>query len=57
MLDRGEETIAATCVSKQDASLLSLSEGEAIVEKTRLVRNIQGEPVIYETALWCIPQT
>ncbi len=56
-LDKGEETIAATCVSQQDASLLSLPEGDAIVEKSCLVRNLQNEPVIYETALWCIPQT
>lgn len=56
-LDKGEETIAATCVGQEDASLLSLPEGDAIVEKICLVRNLKNEPVIYETALWCIPQT
>lgn len=57
VLDKGEEQLAATCVSEDDAPLLSLAEGSPIVQKTCLVRNISGETVIYETALWSMPQT
>ena len=57
VLDEGEETTAALCISESDANLLSITKGSAIVEKTCLVRNLQGETVIYETALWSKPQT
>ena len=57
VLDEGEETLEATCVNAQDASLLSVREGAALMQRTCLVRNINREPVIYETALWSMPQT
>lgn len=57
VLDEGEETLAATCVNAQDASLLSVEEGAALMQRTCLVRNVGGEPIIYETALWSMPQT
>jgi GntR family transcriptional regulator len=57
ILDKGEEQLVATCISEADATLLSLAKGSPIVQKTCLVRTISGEAVIYETALWSMPQT
>jgi len=57
VLDAGEETITATSIGKSEAALLGMTVGEAVVERTCLVKNLQGEPVIYETALWRMPQT
>lgn len=57
VLDEGEETVGATHIGEPEASLLGMTAGEAVVERVCLVRNLQSEPVIYETALWSMPQT
>ena len=57
VLDEGEETLAAICVNAQDAALLNVAEGVALMQRTCLVRTLGGEPIIYETSLWSLPQT
>lgn len=57
VLDAGEETIAATRIDEPEASLLGLSTGAAVVERKCLVKNVQGDTVLYEIALWSMPQT
>ena len=57
VLDEGEETIGATRVDEPEASLLDMSAGAAVVERICLVKDIQGRPVVHETALWSLPQT
>lgn len=57
ILDKGEEILMPACVSQSEAKLLGLNTGEAVLLKTCLIRNLSEEPVIYEQALWSIPQT
>ncbi len=57
ILDKGEEILMPTCVSQGEANLLGLNAGAAVLQKTCLIRNLVEEPVIYEEALWSIPQT
>lgn len=57
VLYRGEETVAATCLSESAAALLELPCGTAVVEKTCSMYAVDGEPLLYERALWCTPQT
>jgi GntR family transcriptional regulator len=57
VLDKGEEILTPTCVSQSEATLLGLNDGAAVLLKTCLIRNLTEEPVIYEEALWSMPQT
>ncbi len=57
LLDKGEETLTPICINADDAQLLGIQQGSAVVLKACVVRNIKHQTVIYEEALWCTPQT
>lgn len=57
VLHRGEETVSATCLTASDAARLGLGSGHAVVERTCLMRSLTGEPLLFERAVWCTPQT
>lgn len=57
VLDKGEEVLMPTCINHTEAQLLGLHAGTAVLLKTCLIRNPAEEPVIYEEALWSMPQT
>ena len=57
VLDKGEETLLPAYVNLGDAHLLAIADGAAVILKACLVRNIMAEPVLYEEALWSVPQT
>ena len=57
VLDEGEERVCATRLAEPEAALLGMAAGAAVVERSCLVKNLRGDPVIYETALWSVPQT
>jgi GntR family transcriptional regulator len=57
LLDKGEETLTPMCIGPQDAKVLGIRDGTAILLKACLVQNAAGEAVLYEEALWCAPQT
>jgi DNA-binding GntR family transcriptional regulator len=57
LLDKGEETIEPVCVRGPQSTLLEVTEGAAVVSKVCLVRDLTGEPVLFEKALWSAPQT
>jgi GntR family transcriptional regulator len=56
-LDKGEETLTPICIVGSDAQALGIKDGAAVVLKACLVQNVSGDPVLYEEALWCAPQT
>lgn len=57
VLDKGTETTCAAHVEGDDAAYLSITPGSPGVLKTCVVKNVLGDPVLYEEALWCTPQT
>lgn len=57
LIDEGEETTAPVCLTQPDAGLLGLAEGSPVIYKACVIRNRLGEPVLYEKAYWCKPQT
>jgi GntR family transcriptional regulator len=57
VLDKGEEILTPVCVNQNDAKLLGIHQGAAVILKACTVQNLKGESVIYEEALWCAPQT
>jgi len=57
VLDKGEETLIPVSVSDADAALLGIPRATAVVRKTCLVRDFMEALVLFEDALWCVPQT
>jgi GntR family transcriptional regulator len=57
VLHRGEETVSATCLTFNEAGQLGLVRGHAVVERTCLMRSLTGQPLLFERAVWCTPQT
>lgn len=57
LIDEGEETTGPVCLYEPDAGLLGLRDGSPAVYKACLVHNSAGEPLLYEQAFWCAPQT
>jgi GntR family transcriptional regulator len=56
-LDKGEERLTPMCIVGADARALGIKDGAAVVLKACIVRNVSGEAVLYEEALWCASQT
>ncbi len=56
-LDQGEETMAPGTIAEPLASLLGIAVGSAIIVKSCLVRDVAGEPTLYEDSYWNAPQT
>ena len=57
VVDEGQETTAPVCLYESDAGLLGLSDGSPAVCKACLVQNNASEPLLFEQAYWCAPQT
>ena len=57
VINEGEETTAPVCLTQPDAGLLGLQEGSPVIYKACVIHNRQGEPVLFEQAYWCTPQT
>jgi GntR family transcriptional regulator len=57
VLHRGEETVSATGLTSHEAAHLGLYRGHAVVERACLMRSLTGEPLLFERAVWCTPQT
>ena len=57
VVDHGQETTGPVCLTEPDASLLGVSEGSPVVQKSCLIHNNTGEPLLFERAFWCVPQT
>lgn len=57
LIDEGQETTGPACLSEPDAELLGLSDGSPAVYKSCLIHNSLGEPLLFERAYWCAPQT
>lgn len=57
MLDKGTETTVAVQLSSEDATFLGVEPGDPAILKSCVVNNVQGEPILYEDAVWCRPKT
>ncbi|CAN5681246.1 GntR family transcriptional regulator [soil metagenome] len=57
VLDKGEETLWPTTVTRADAAVLHVPEGSPVAVRFCRVDDRSGAVCIYEEAAWCAPQT
>lgn len=57
VLSQGEETLLPQLASRRDAGLLGIHPGDPVAVKICRIEDIAGATTLYETAVWCAPQT
>mgnify|MGYP000235062587 CR=1 FL=1 len=57
VLSQGEETLLPQLATSRDAKLLGINPGDPVAVKICRIEDVAGVTTLYETAVWCAPQT
>ena len=57
ILNGGQETLLPARVEEPESGLLGVERGASIILKICSVHDVTNQPVLFEKALWCAPQT